>query len=47
MNRKLNYDAPLLESYSCFAEQGFAVSTAEGGFTLGDGTGFTDEDVNW
>ena len=47
MNRKQHYNAPSLESYNCLAEQGFAISTAEGGFNLGDGTGFTEEDVNW
>jgi hypothetical protein len=47
MNRKQHYNAPSLESYNCLAEQGFAVSSAEGGFTLGDGTGFTDENVDW
>ena len=46
MNRKV-YQAPILEVESYEAEQGFALSTAEGGFNLGDGTDFTEEDVKW
>ena len=46
MNRKF-YQVPALEVVNFVAEQGFAISTAEGGFNLVDGTGFTEEDVEW
>jgi len=47
MNKKQIYFAPVLESCNYAVEQGFAISSAEGGFTLGDDTNFTEENVNW
>ena len=46
MNRKM-YQVPTLEVENYLAEQGFALSTAEGGFELGDGSDFTEEEVDW
>ena len=46
MNKKF-YLTPTIEEEHFRAEQGFALSTTEGGFELGDGTGFTEEDVKW
>ena len=46
MNKKI-YQIPTLEVEVFVAEQGFALSSAEGGFNIGDGGDFTEEDVNW
>lgn len=46
MNKKF-YLAPTIEAELFRAEQGFAQSTAEGGFNIGEGGNFTEEDVNW
>lgn len=46
MNKK-NYLIPTLEVEEYAVEQGFAVSSTEGGFGLGDGSDFTEDNVNW
>ena len=46
MNRKF-YLTPTLEEEQFRAEQGFVLSSTEGGFGIGDGGNFTEEDVNW
>ena len=47
MNKKF-YLTPSLEEEHFRAEQGFALSTTEeGGFNIGEGGNFTEEDVTW
>lgn len=46
MNKKI-YQIPTLEVEGFVAEQGFALSATEGGFGIGNGGDFTEEDVNW
>jgi hypothetical protein len=46
MNKKF-YLTPSLEEEQFRAEQGFALSTTEGGFNIGEGGNFTEEGVDW